>query len=92
MKVLLFLSLALLSVQGSSSAPHRNRAPQTVEAEASISTQTVVTLLAGSITGLKFSNIYKFLGIPYAQPPTGVNRFASPIAYKPLPLTMCVPP
>jgi len=45
-------------------------------------TQTVTTLIAGPITGLKVSpNLFKFLGIPYAQAPTGNNRFASPVAY-----------
>jgi para-nitrobenzyl esterase len=42
--------------------------------------QTVITLAAGSITGIKVSSkSYKFLGIPYAQPPTGNNRFAAPV-------------
>lgn len=45
-------------------------------------TQTVVTLAAGPITGLKISSsLYKFLGIPYAQAPVGTKRFASPVAY-----------
>jgi hypothetical protein len=44
-------------------------------------TQTILTLCAGPITGLKLSGIYKFLGIPYALAPTGSRRFAAPSAY-----------
>ena len=41
------------------------------------SQQTVLTLAAGPISGIKVaSNNYKFLGIPYAQPPTGDLRLA----------------
>lgn len=57
-------------------------APASLLAPSAPGTQTVLTLLAGPITGLKVnSNLFKFLGIPYAQAPTGNNRFASPIAY-----------
>ena len=58
-----------------------------------LSQQTVYTLLAGPITGLKTGpNAYEFLGIPYAEPPTGNNRFASPIAYPAAGLlSPCVP-
>jgi para-nitrobenzyl esterase len=46
------------------------------------SQQTVLTLAAGPISGIKVaSNNYKFLGIPYAQPPTGDLRLASPVPY-----------
>src|SRR5271156_3473770 len=45
-------------------------------------TQVVQTLFSGQIMGNKLSNgLYSFLGIPYAEPPTGTNRFAAPIPY-----------
>jgi len=48
------------------------------------SANTVWTLLAGPITGIQVSSTsFKFLGIPYAQAPTGVRRFASPVPYPP---------
>jgi para-nitrobenzyl esterase len=46
------------------------------------SSETTVITLAGPITGLKISStMYQFLGIPYAEPPTGTARFEAPTAY-----------
>jgi para-nitrobenzyl esterase len=42
---------------------------------------TVLPLLAGPITGTKQGSLYTFFGIPYAQPPVGNLRFASPSPY-----------
>ena len=46
-------------------------------------TQVVQTLFSGQVTGNKLGNdLYSFLGIPYAEPPTGNNRFAAPVPYE----------
>jgi Carboxylesterase family len=46
------------------------------------SSETTVITLAGPITGLEISSSnYQFLGIPYAQSPTGTARFEAPTAY-----------
>jgi len=55
-------------------------------------TQTVQTLFSGQIVGNKLSNdLYSFLGIPYAEPPTGTNRFAAPISYSASLFQTCTP-
>jgi hypothetical protein len=53
--------------------------PQPLSARSS---ETTVVTLAGPITGLKVSSsMYQFLGIPYAESPTGTARFEAPTAY-----------
>ncbi len=49
--------------------------------------EVIIKLLSGSLKGKKLtlfsSTIYAFLGIPYAEPPVGELRFASPEPVKP---------
>jgi carboxylesterase type B len=52
--------------------------PQPLSARSS---ETTVKTLAGAITGLEVSSgMYQFLGIPYAESPTGTARFEAPTA------------
>ncbi|KAG0080808.1 hypothetical protein BGZ90_011233 [Linnemannia elongata] len=44
------------------------------------SRQVKVTTPTGTIQGWRDQNAFRFLGIPYAEPPVGNLRFASPVA------------
>ena len=49
------------------------------------STSVGVTLESGIFTGVTFNGTERWLGIPYAQPPTGPLRFKAPKYPKPSP-------
>lgn len=53
-------------------------ASRTASARATPDTQPVAPTTAGPVSGRTVSGISVFLGVPYAQPPTGALRFASP--------------
>ena len=44
---------------------------------------SVIQTNSGTIRGFEQNGLEVFLGIPYAQPPTGRNRFRPPVAHKP---------
>jgi para-nitrobenzyl esterase len=44
---------------------------------------SVIQTKNGAIRGFMQDNLEVFLGIPYAEPPTGKNRFRPPVAHKP---------
>jgi hypothetical protein len=43
----------------------------------------VINTKAGPVRGLVADSAYKFLGIPFAEPPTGNLRWADPVARRP---------
>ena len=47
------------------------------------SRQIKVNTSVGQIQGWRDQNAFRFLGIPYAEPPTGELRFAAPVAKAP---------
>ncbi|KAG0288048.1 hypothetical protein BGZ96_008104, partial [Linnemannia gamsii] len=47
------------------------------------SRQVKVTTPTGTLQGWRDQNAFRFLGIPYAEPPVGNLRFASPVAKAP---------
>jgi para-nitrobenzyl esterase len=44
---------------------------------------TVVTTRAGKVRGTSADGVHAFRGIPYAQPPVGLLRFAAPVPHDP---------
>ena len=44
---------------------------------------SIIQTKSGDIRGFMQDNLEVFLGIPYAEPPTGKNRFQPPVAHKP---------
>jgi len=43
----------------------------------------IVSVAAGQVRGLSDGTVRRFLGIPYAAPPTGANRFREPQPVQP---------
>ncbi|KAJ8520925.1 hypothetical protein ONZ45_g2284 [Pleurotus djamor] len=68
-----FLTLVLgyLLAAGNVSASPTRRAPP------------VVTLDSATVTGTQFGRVYRYLGIPFAQPPTHDRRFRKPVPIAP---------
>jgi len=81
MQSLLFSVLALGTVVQAS--PYPVAAPQLQSRAAAPEGAPVVNLKNGSYYGVHNSNYSQdfFLGIPFAQPPIGVLRFANPATY-----------
>ena len=48
-------------------------------------TGTIIATAAGAVRGTAANGVRTFLGIPYAAPPTGLNRFALPRPHAPWP-------
>ena len=59
--------------------------PRAMAEPAPVATPVTVQTPLGSIVGMATAGGERFLGIPYAQPPTGDRRFAAPVAIGPWP-------